>query len=117
MYRDLKPENILLDSNGHIKVTDFGLSKEGLNDENNKPYGRTESFCGTPEYMAPEVIKGSYTVSVDIYSLGLVLYELLTGMNPMKTGPDTPMVDTMNNILFHEFKYPESFSPDAKDIC
>ena len=83
VYRDLKPENVLIDSEGHIRLTDFGLSKGGLHETN----GRTESFCGTPEYLAPEVIKEkNYGFSVDWYSFGLVLYEMLSGINPFKTG-------------------------------
>ena len=82
IYRDPKPENILIDSDGHVRLTDFGLSKSGL--QNND--GRTESFCGTPEYLAPEIIKDKeYSYSVDWYSWGLVLYEMLTGINPFKT--------------------------------
>ena len=82
VYRDLKPENILIDQEGHIRLTDFGLSKSGL--ENSQ--GRTESFCGTPEYLAPEIIRDkNYGYSVDWYSFGLVLYEMLTGVNPFKT--------------------------------
>lgn len=89
MYRDVKPENILLDKDGHIKLTDFGLSKDGLGDG-----GQTESFCGTTEYLAPEIIKEkSYGVSVDWYSLGLVMFEMLTGGNPFKTGNELPFVD------------------------
>jgi len=83
VYRDLKPENVLIDSEGHVRLTDFGLSKGGL--ESND--GLTESFCGTPEYLAPEIIRDrEYGYSVDWYSFGLVLYEMLTGMNPFKTG-------------------------------
>ena len=83
VYRDLKPENILIDSEGHVKLTDFGLSKEGLDESD----GRTGSFVGTTEYLAPEIIKDkTYTYSVDWYSLGLVLYEMMTGANPFKTG-------------------------------
>jgi len=76
VYRDVKPENILVDCEGHIRLTDFGLSKGGLKETQ----GMTESFCGTTEYLAPEIIKDKqYGFSVDWYSFGLVLYEMLSG--------------------------------------
>lgn len=78
IYRDLKPENILLDG-GYIKIADFGLSKK-LTD------GLAHSVCGTPIYVAPEVSKGSYTTKSDLYSLGVIIHELLTGELP-----DTPL--------------------------
>lgn len=84
----MKPENILIDSEGHIKLTDFGLSKDGMDElgQNNQ----TESFCGTTEYLAPEIIKDKhYTYSVDYYSLGIVLLEMLSGHNPFKNGPNS----------------------------
>jgi len=78
IYRDLKPENVLLDDEGHIKLTDFGLSKEDLKDNQ-----MTHTFCGTPEYLAPEVIKGAwYGKSVDWWSMGTLLFEMLTGLPP-----------------------------------
>ena len=93
VYRDLKPENILLDNEGHIRLTDFGLSKSGLDTSD----GRTESFCGTPEYLAPEIIRDkNYGFSVDWYSFGIVLYEMLTGVNPFKTNEDLSLVEKMN---------------------
>jgi serine/threonine protein kinase len=83
IYRDLKPENILLDSDGHIKLTDFGLSKIVL--EYSDPNSRTYTICGTPEYLAPEILSGSgYDKNVDWWSLGAVMYEMYVGYSPYK---------------------------------
>ena len=113
VYRDLKPENILVDSEGHIRLPDFGLSKAGLHESN----GRTESFCGTPEYLAPEIIKEkNYGFSVDWYSFGLVLYEMLSGINPFKTGKELSFVEQMNEILEKKIKMPKHFSAEASDL-
>lgn len=78
VYRDLKPENILLDIDGHIRITDFGLSKQNISKRD-----RSYSICGSPEYMAPEMlISGEHGQSVDYYTLGALLYELLVGLPP-----------------------------------
>uniref|UniRef100_A0A4W5QHU4 Serine/threonine-protein kinase Sgk1 n=1 Tax=Hucho hucho TaxID=62062 RepID=A0A4W5QHU4_9TELE len=92
VYRDLKPENILLDSEGHIVLTDFGLCKEGISQAET-----TSTFCGTPEYLAPEVLrKQPYDNTVDWWCLGSVLYEMLFGLPPFYSRDTHEMYD---NIL------------------
>uniref|UniRef100_A0A8C2JLN1 Serine/threonine-protein kinase Sgk1 n=1 Tax=Cyprinus carpio TaxID=7962 RepID=A0A8C2JLN1_CYPCA len=95
VYRDLKPENILLDSQGHIALTDFGLCKEGISQADT-----TTTFCGTPEYLAPEVLrKQPYDNTVDWWCLGSVLYEMLYGLPPFYSRDTHEMYD---NILHKE---------------
>uniref|UniRef100_UPI0037E78CD8 serine/threonine-protein kinase Sgk1 isoform X2 n=1 Tax=Semicossyphus pulcher TaxID=241346 RepID=UPI0037E78CD8 len=93
VYRDLKPENILLDSQGHIILTDFGLCKENI-----EPNGTTSTFCGTPEYLAPEVLhKQPYDRTVDWWCLGAVLYEMLYGLPPFYSRNTAEMYDNILN--------------------
>ncbi|XP_077382860.1 serine/threonine-protein kinase Sgk2b [Festucalex cinctus] len=89
VYRDLKPENILLDSEGHVKLTDFGLCKEGV-----AVGGLMHTFCGTPEYLAPEVLQGHmYSPAVDWWGLGSVLFEMLYGLPPFYSHSKTEMFE------------------------
>ncbi|KAN0038373.1 hypothetical protein ACTA71_000548 [Dictyostelium dimigraforme] len=108
VYRDLKPENILLDSEGHICITDFGLSKKIETTDG------TFTFCGTPEYLAPEVLNGhGHGCAVDWWSLGTLLYEMLTGLPPFYS----QNVSTMyQKILNGELKIPTYISPEAKSL-
>lgn len=78
IFRDLKPDNIVFDQQGHALLTDFGLSKEGIHDNS-----QTKSFCGSPAYLAPEMLKrAGHGKSVDWYLLGVLLYEMLVGIPP-----------------------------------
>jgi len=79
IYRDLKPENILLDSDGYIKLADFGLAKIVNDQANEEP----NSFCGTPEYLSPEMILGSgHDNTLDWWALGILIYEMIIGIPP-----------------------------------
>ncbi|XP_051538892.1 ribosomal protein S6 kinase alpha-3 isoform X1 [Myxocyprinus asiaticus] len=109
IYRDLKPENILLDDDGHIKLTDFGLSKESI-DHENKAY----SFCGTVEYMAPEVVnRRGHTYSADWWSYGVLMFEMLTGTLPFQ-GKDRK--ETMTMILKAKLGMPQFLSSEAQSL-
>ena len=90
IYRDLKPENILIAKNGHLKFTDFGLSKDGMEFEDRE---LTYSVCGTPEYIAPEILSGTgYSKTADWWALGVLTYEMLAGV--------PPFYDKNRNLMF-----------------
>ncbi|EEP77371.1 serine/threonine-protein kinase gad8 [Uncinocarpus reesii 1704] len=111
IYRDLKPENILLDYTGHIALCDFGLCKLGMKDED-----RTNTFCGTPEYLAPELLLANgYTKSVDWWTLGVLLYEMLTGLPPFY---DEETNEMYRKILQEPLTFPSSdiVPPAARDL-
>ncbi|KAF8924193.1 kinase-like domain-containing protein [Dissophora ornata] len=99
VYRDLKPENVLLSSQGHLVLVDFGLCKQNVTEEE-----RTHTFCGTTEYLAPEIIKGTgYGKAVDWWSLGVLLYEMLVGQSPFE---DNRTEGTHHKILHQPVIFP-----------
>jgi len=110
IYRDLKPENVLMDEEGHAVLTDFGLSKQ-LGDEED----RTATVCGTPVYLAPEVVKGQrYGKSVDWWSLGVVIYEMISGDNPFYADDFREIIKLIKD---NYIPYPkDTFSPEATTL-
>ena len=109
LYRDLKPENVLIDTNGHIKLTDFGLSKIIQ-----KPKEKAYTICGTPQYLAPEVLSDKgYDCTVDWWSLGCVLYELLIGRSPFRI----LLGDSLNEDFYKKkILIPDYVSDEAQDL-
>lgn len=98
VYRDLKPENILLTIDGHIKLADFGLAKEGIRDGVNG----TNSLCGTPEYLPPEILdRLGHGTAVDWWNLGMVLYEMLTGLPPWYTNDRKKLFERLRSARLH----------------
>ena len=109
MYRDLKPENILISSDNHIKLADFGLAKEGVNDMT-----LTKSFCGSPAYLSPEMLvrKGAGK-SADIYGIGAVLYEMICGTPPFFSNNIKTLY---KNITQSKLVFPEYFSDELRNL-
>ncbi|KAJ3614684.1 hypothetical protein NHX12_018255 [Muraenolepis orangiensis] len=109
VYRDLKLDNLLLDKDGYVKIADFGLCKEGMG------YGdRTSTFCGTPEFLAPEMLTDtSYTRAVDWWGLGVLIYEMLVGESPF---PGDDEEEVFDSIVNDEVRYPRFLSTEAIGI-
>ena len=109
IYRDLKPENCLLDDKGHLLLTDFGLSKIAVNDDDH-----CGSSLGTVEYMAPEVIQGKpYGKACDWWSLGTLGYDFLTGSPPFRANNNAKLQE---KIIKQKLTFPYFLGPDAKDL-
>jgi serine/threonine protein kinase len=106
IHRDIKPENILLDENGRVKLADFGWS--------NYEDKTRQTYCGTPEYLAPEMIKKEgHDTTVDIWDLGVLMFELLTGHPPFSGSNQTEL---FMNIKKHKINWPDDFPPLAKNL-
>ena len=109
VFRDLKPENVVLDFDGHCRVTDFGLSKEGVTDSI-----QTRSMAGTPEYLSPELLdRLPHGKPVDWYTLGALCYEMLTGLPPFYTKDREKLFERIRKA---ELPYPAYLSPEARSL-
>ncbi|XDV51741.1 hypothetical protein PO909_020568 [Leuciscus waleckii] len=109
IYRDLKLDNVMLDKDGHIKIADFGMCKENIIGEN-----RATTFCGTPDYIAPEILLGQkYSFSVDWWSFGVLLYEMLIGQSPFQGDDEDELFESIRMDVPH---YPRWITKEAKDL-
>lgn len=114
VYRDLKPENCLLDSEGHLLLTDFGLSKVAVTDEESGEAKCDSMGVGTIDYMAPEIVQGkTYDAAVDWWSLGALGYDLLTGAPPFASQNHAK---TQQKIVHGKLSMPYYLGPDSKDL-
>uniref|UniRef100_A0AC34F6B6 Non-specific serine/threonine protein kinase n=1 Tax=Panagrolaimus sp. ES5 TaxID=591445 RepID=A0AC34F6B6_9BILA len=108
IYRDLKPENILLDKNGHVKLTDFGLCKDEMF------AGKTYTYCGTVEYMSPEIItKKGHNQATDFWGLGILMFDMLVGNTPYTA---ENRQETIDKILKSRLKFPKHIGSKAQDL-
>uniref|UniRef100_A0A8C4GKQ6 protein kinase C n=1 Tax=Dicentrarchus labrax TaxID=13489 RepID=A0A8C4GKQ6_DICLA len=106
VYRDLKLDNLLMDADGFVRIADFGLCKEGMGHGD-----RTSTFCGTPEFLAPEVLTdNNYTRSVDWWGLGVLIYEMLVGESPF---PGDDEEEVFDSIVNDDVRYPRFLSPES----
>ncbi|KAF6100700.1 protein kinase C delta [Phyllostomus discolor] len=109
IYRDLKLDNVMLDRTGHIKIADFGMCKENIFGEK-----QASTFCGTPDYIAPEILQGlKYSFSVDWWSFGVLLYEMLIGQSPFHGDDEDELFESIRVDTPH---YPRWITKESKDI-
>ncbi|MBW0495188.1 hypothetical protein O181_034903 [Austropuccinia psidii MF-1] len=109
IYRDLKPENILLDYTGHIALCDFGLCKLNMGE-----CEKTNTFCGTPEYLSPELLLGQgYSKTVDWWTLGVLIYEMLSGLPPYY---DENVNEMYRKILYSPLRFGDHIQPEAQSV-
>lgn len=109
IYRDLKPENLMIDTEGYIKIVDFGFAK--------KVTGQTFTLCGTPEYLAPElVLQKGHNRAADYWAVGVLIYEMIRGHSPFADLNRNEQITVCRNIVRRKYNFSKSFPPDARDI-